>query len=53
MEKFTEVINPNDVKRGGVRLYFKDSLVIKQRKDLQILDECIISELTIDLSRVA
>ena len=33
-------------KRGGICLYLKDSLAIKQRKDLQILDECIISELT-------
>ena len=26
--------HPNDVKRGGVCLYFKDSLAIKQRKRL-------------------
>ena len=44
--------HPNDVKRGGVCLYFKDSLAIKQRKDLQILDECIISELTIGRKKV-
>ena len=43
--------HPNDVKRG-VCLYFKDSLAIKQRKDLQILDECIISELTIGRKKV-
>ena len=48
--------HPNDVKRG-VRLYFKDSLEIKQRKDLLIpdlliLDECIISELTIGRKKV-
>ena len=40
------------MKRGGVCLYFKDSLAIKQRKDLQILDECIISELTIGREKV-
>ena len=28
--------HPNDMKQGGVCLYFKDSLAIKQRKDLQI-----------------
>ena len=44
--------HPNDVKRGGVCLYFKYSLAIKQRKDLQILDECIISELTIGRKKV-
>ena len=44
--------HPNDVKRGGVCLYFKDSLAIKQRKDLQILDECIIYELTIGREKV-
>ena len=36
--------HPNDVKRGGVCLYFKDSLAI--------LDECIISELTIGRKKV-
>ena len=41
------------MKRGGVCLYFKDSLAIKQRKDLQILDECIISELTIGRKKVS
>ena len=44
--------DPNDVKRGGVCLYLKDSLAIKQRKDLQILDECIISELTFGRKKV-
>ena len=39
--------HPNNVKRGGVCLYFKDSLAIKQRINLQILDECTFSELTI------
>ena len=43
--------HPNDVKRG-VRSYFKDSLAIKQRKDLQILDERIISELTTGRKKV-
>ena len=33
-------------------MYFKNSLAIKQRKDLQILDECIISELTIGRKKV-
>ena len=46
--------HPNDVKRGGgVCLYFKDSLAIKQREDLQILDECIMSELTISRKKVS
>ena len=40
------------MKRGRVCLYFKDSLAIKQRKDLQILDGCIILELTIGRKKV-
>ena len=44
-----KIYNIND---KGVCLYFKDSLAIKQRKDLQILDECIISELTLRRKKV-
>ena len=33
-------------------MYFKDRLAIKQRKDLQILDESIISELTTGREKV-
>ena len=38
--------------KRGVCFYFKDSLEIRQRKDLQILDECIISELTIGRKKI-
>ena len=44
--------HPDDVKRGGVCLFYKDNLAIKQRKDLQVMDECIISELTIGRKKV-
>ena len=37
----------DNLKRGGVCLFYKDNLTIKQKKDLQIMDECIISEITI------
>ena len=30
---------PDDVKRGGVYLPYKDNLAIKQRKDLHVMDE--------------
>ena len=42
--------HPDDVKRGGVCLFYKDNLATKQRKDLQVMDECIISEITIGRS---
>ena len=44
--------HPDDVKRGGVCLFYKDNLAIKQRKDLQVMDECIISEITIGRKNV-
>ena len=44
--------HPDDVKRGGVCLFCKDNLAIKQRKDLQVMDECIISEITIGRKKV-
>ena len=39
--------HPDDVKREGVCLFYKDNSEIKQKKVLQVMDECIISEITI------
>ena len=44
--------HPDDVKHGGVCLFYKDNLAIKQRKDLQVMDECIISEIMIGRKKV-
>ena len=41
--------HPQNVKRGGVGLYIKDSLTSKNRSDLVTLPECIVYE--IQLSR--
>ena len=45
--------HPDGMKRGGICLFFKDILAIKQRKDLQVMDECIISEITIGREKVS
>ena len=37
--------HPNDTKRGGVCIYYKDHLPIKQRNDISTLDECIVVEI--------
>ena len=37
----------NDHPRGGVCVYFKDHIPIVQRKDLQIINECVIAEIKI------
>ena len=40
--------HPQDVKRGGVGLYVKESLPSKDRFDLVILPECVFSTIQID-----
>ena len=37
--------HPQDVKRGGVGLYVKDSLPSKNRPDLVTLPECVVCEI--------
>ena len=37
--------HPQNVKRGGVRLYVKDSLPSKNRPDLVTLPECVVCEI--------
>ena len=44
--------HPDAAKRGGVCLFYKDNLAIKRRKDLQVMDECIISEIMIGRKKV-
>ena len=40
--------HPLNLKRGGVGLYYKESLPIKQRHDFEILPVCIICEIHIN-----
>ena len=40
--------HPNNVKRGGVGLYVKDSFPAKSRPDLVTLPECIVCEVQLD-----
>ena len=45
--------HPDGMKRGGICLFFKDILTIKQRNDLQVMDDCIISKITIGREKVS
>ena len=45
---FIKVNHPQNVKRGGVGLYIKDSLPSKRRSDLVTLPECIVYEIQIN-----
>ena len=45
---FINANHPQNVKRGGVGLYIKDSLPSKRRSDLVTLPECIVYEIQIN-----
>ena len=38
--------HPSNGKRGGVCLYYKENMTIKQRIDLQTISECVVAEIT-------
>ena len=44
--------HPTNTKRGGVCLYYKNTLPIKLRPDLHILDESIVVELTLSRKKL-
>ena len=46
--RFIKNNHPQDVKRGGVGLYVKESLPSKDRFDLVTLPECVVSEIQIN-----
>ena len=48
---FIAANNPNNVKHGGVGLFFKDTLAIKIRDDISF-DETIVVELMIDHKKI-
>ena len=43
--------NSNNSPQGGVILYYKPNIPIKQRKDLQLINECIVGEIKIDRNK--
>ena len=53
---FSKEINrndhPSDTKTGGVCLYFREGLAIKRRKDLESLQEMIVTEITIARKKI-
>ena len=46
--RFIKNNHPQDIKRGGVGLYVKESLPSKDRFDLVTLPECVVSEIQIN-----
>ena len=46
---FIKKNHPGNVKRGGgVGLYYKYMLPLKQRRELEILQECLVCEICLD-----
>ena len=45
---FHEANHPQNVERGGVGLYVKDSLPSKNRSDLRTLPECVVCEIQLN-----
>ena len=44
--------HPANTKRGGVGLFYKDSLAIIERNDLELLSECLVCQLMIDRKKL-
>ena len=40
--------HPNNIKRGGVRMYFKESLLLIRRNDLTNLKDCLVTEINVN-----
>ena len=43
---------PENVRNGGVCLYFKENLPIKERRDLEILPETIVTEIKLNRNKI-
>ena len=39
---------PENIRNGGMCLYFKENLAIKERRDLKILPETIVAEIKLN-----
>ena len=44
--------HPQDIKRGGVGLYIKDSMPYKERSDIATLPECIVVQLQLNRKKL-
>ena len=44
--------HPGGDKQGGVCVYFKENLPVKRRKDLEILQETVICEISLGRKKV-
>ena len=40
--------HPNDIKRGGVCIYFKESLPLIRRNDLTNIKDCLVTEINVN-----
>ena len=40
--------HPNDIKRGGVCIYFKESLPLIRRKDLTNISDCLVTKINVN-----
>ena len=49
---FTKQNHPLNTKRGGVRLYFKETLPIKEHPDLALLPVCIVCGIKIKRNNI-
>ena len=43
---------PENIRNGGICLYFKENLPIKERKDLEILPETIVAEIKLNRKKI-
>ena len=46
------VDHPNNIKRGGVRTYFKESLPLIRRNDLTNIKDCLVTEINVNKENV-
>ena len=49
---FIKSSHPLNIKRGGVALYVKDSIPMKQRYDLVTLPECVVCEIHMKIKEI-
>ena len=50
--QFIKRNHPGDTKRGGVGLYFKETLPLKERGDLEVIQECLVCEVTLHRKKI-
>ena len=45
---FLRADHPNNIKRGGARIYLKESLPLIRRNDLTNLKDCLVTEINVN-----